>query len=438
MPTRKMLLVLALTAGLFLLAGISRAAAYTGLVINVALLTLFILDRRRLPVRSEVEAGREHQRVFSLVEQNRVELAVTNRSAHPLRGALQDNPPHAFRRTPERLEVAVPPRSERRMDYLVFPVERGRFAFSAAVMRARAPFGLAFRDFRLLDESAQEDTFTVYPTISSATPRQVAAFAEHVETGYHRLRRQVEGTSPSSLREWAPGDNYRSINWKATARYDKPMVTEHDTDRNQSIYIFVDCGRLMRAPVGRLRKLDYAVNACADLARVALDRGDTVGVCCFSDSVKVWLDAKGKRDHFLAVRDALATLEADNKATNYHDAVNMFVARAKKRSLCLFLTAFSESESTWELMARLLSMRTRHVPAVVSLAEPDLRDALRREPRGFEGACRKLAASDLAEEVALFAQRLRQRRGYFLELPADELSLGAVQTYLDAKSRGLL
>jgi len=441
MPTRKLLIFLALTSCLFLLAGVSRPIACFGVLVSAGAVTLFALDRKRLPSASEVTVDRQHQRVFSLIEHNPVGLTVTNVSQHVLRGVIQDNPPHHFRRTPDRLAVDVPPGSEARLQYTVFPVERGRFRFEAGVLRAYGPMGLSFRDYRFAGPAGEDGaghSFTVYPTISSATPKQVAAFTQHVETGYHRLRRQVEGTTPSSIRDWTPGDSYRNVNWKATARYDKPMVTEYDTDRNQTVYIFVDCGRLMHVPVGELRRLDYAVNACADLARVALARGDNVGLCCFSSRVKVWLDAESKRDHILSVLGSLATLSSDNTATDYRDAVNMFVARARRRSLCLFLTTFSESESTWELMARLLSLRTRHVPAVISLAEPALRDALKGETGSFAAACRKLAAADVAEEAALFAQRLRQRRGYFLELPADELSLGAVQTYLDAKSRGLL
>ncbi len=287
-------------------------------------------------------------------------------------------------------------------------------------------------------QERRQSEFAVYPTISSATARQVAAFAQHVESGYHRLRRQVEGTAPSQIREYVPGDSYRDIHWKATARYDHPMVMQFDTDRNQSVYIFVDCGRLMRLPVGRLRKLDYAINACADLARVAIERGDSVGVCCFSNTVKLWCEAGRKREHFLKLLDGLAMVSADSWATNYHEPVNMLLARARRRSLCVFLTTLSESESMWDLMRRLVSLRPRHVPAVLSLADPTIERVLRRAPSDFEDACRKLAAADLQEEIELFARKIRQHQGYFLQMPANSLSLGAIHTYLDAKSRGLL
>ena len=443
MPTRRTLLVLSLTAALFLLAAVNPAAVYVAIVVDLAVLVLLLVDRRQLPRSDEVEMARRHLRVLSLGEPNRVVLALLNRSARHLSGILQDNPPHEFRRSPEQLAVALPPRSRAELDYTLIPWARGRFAFAEAVLRAWGPLGLAFRDYRLPGfkpsrEKQADSSFTVYPSVRSTVPRQIAAFARDMETGYHRLERQIEGTSPSQIRAWAPGDSYRDINWKATARYDRPMVTQYDTDRNQAVYVFVDCGRLMRAPVGPLRKLDYAVSACADLARVATDRGDHVGLCCFSDRVKVWHDAKGKREHLLRILDSLAMVRADGKATDYGGAVSMFLARAKRRSLCLLLTSLAESESAWELMRRLRALRPRHVPAVVSLSDPALEHALRQEPRSFEQACRKLAVADLREEVELFAEKLRQSQGYFLQVPADALSLAAVQTYLDAKSRGLL
>ena len=443
MPTRRTLLILSAAAAFFLLAAVNRAAVYIGLAADVAIVFLLLIDLSSLPGSNEVEMLRRHQRVLSLAEPNSVGLTLVNRSGRPLSGILQDNPPHQFRRSPEQLYVDVPARSRAELDYVLVPLERGRFCFADAVLRARGPLGLVLRDYRLSGLAGsmggqQDSSFVVYPSVRSTVPRRMAALSRDMETGYHRLQRQIEGTSPSQIRQWAPGDSYRDINWKATARYDRPMVTQYDTDRNQAIYVFVDCGRLMRTPLGPLRKLDYAVCACADLARVATERGDHVGLCCFSDRVKVWHDAKGKRQHLLMILDSLATLRADGSATDYNGAVSAFLARARRRSLCLFLTALTESESAWELMRRLRSLRPRHVPAVVSLSDPVLEEAMRHEPRNYEEACRKLAVADLREEVELFGEKLRQSQGYFLEAPADALSLAAVQTYLDAKSRGLL
>ena len=429
--------MLAAAAVCFALASFGPVMLRIGLGLNVVVLMLFLADRRCLPRPGEVRIHRDHSRALTLDQPNKVRVEVANNSPHALRGILQDNPPDPFECEPATLGVRLPARMQQELVYVLRPVERGRFRFSEGVLRARGPMGLAVRDFRF-GPAGDEVSFTVYPGVSAATPRQVAAFAQHMETGYHRLRRQVEGTTPAQIRDYTPGDSYRDIHWKATARHDRPMVTQFDADRNQSVYIFVDCGRLMRLPVGRLRKADHAVKACADLARVAIDRGDNVGLCCFSSRVKVWHDAKGRREQLLRILDSLALVTTDNLATNYHAPINMFLARTKRRSLCLFLTTFAESESCWQLMSRLLALRPRHIPAVVSLTDPALAAALKQEARSFEDACRKLAAADLREEVELFAQQLRHHRGYFLEVDADSLSLGVVQTYLDAKSRGLL
>jgi len=444
MPTRRTLLILAASAAFFVIAGLSATAAWVGLVADVVVLTLFVLDRRSLPRRGQVRIRRQFQPVFSLCEPNRVALTVRNESPRALRGVLQDNPPDGFPRSPESLAVSIPPRSEGELHYALTPLERGRFAFQPGVLRAYGPMGLSLRDYRFPPaasappEPEEPREVTVYPSVSGVTALRMAAYERRVESGYHRLRRQVEGTSPSQIREYVPGDSYRHIHWKATARYDRPMVLQFDVDTNQTLYVFVDCGRLMRLPVGRLRKLDYAVNACADLARVAIDRGDSVGVCCFSHRVSVWHEAKGKRAHFLRILDSLAAVQADHRATNYREPVNMFLARVQRRSLCVFLTSLSESESTRELVRRLKGLRAQHVPAVISLSDPALEDALQGAARDYEGVCRKLAAADIHEEIAVLAQDLRRHGGYFLQVPADGLSLAAVQTYLDAKSRGLL
>ena len=445
MPARRTLFILAIGAGFFALAGVSKTAFYVGLSIDVVVLTLFVIDRRHLPRAGRVRIERRHPRVFPLGQATKVCITISNDSPQPLRGILQDNPSGGLQPAPGLLDVNVPPHAQVELGYTLRPYERGRFSFHPGVLRAFGPLSMSLREYRFPElrpkvsgAAALDHEFTVYPTVSSATPRRVAAFEQRAETGYHRLRRHMEGTAPAYIREYVQGDSYRHIHWKATSRYDHPMVTQFDVDTNQSIYIFVDCGRLTRVPVGPLRKLDYAINACADLARVAIEEGDTVGVCCFSNRIKVWHEAKGKRAHFLKILESLAMVSADNLASNYHEPVNMFLSRVKRRSLCLFITTLSESESTWELMRRLITLRPRHVPAVVSLADPALEAALREPPTDFEDACRKLAAADLREEVELFAHELRKRQGYFLDVPADALSLSAIQTYLDAKTKGLL
>ena len=268
MPTRRALLILAVASALPAVAEMNRLALYAAILVDVATLTLVALDRRQLPPADAVRMTRHHRRVFSLAEPNAVRLDLEDSSGHALRGLIQDNPPEALRCRPDPLPVRVPPRSRATLQYSLVPLERGEFRFHPAVLRAEGPLRLACRHYRL--PGGEDTRFTVYPTLGSATPRQVAAFARHAETGYHRLQREVEGTTPAQVRHWAPGDNYRDVNWKATARHDRPMVTQYDADRNQTVYVFVDCGRLMRTPVGRLRKLDYAIGSCAALARVAV------------------------------------------------------------------------------------------------------------------------------------------------------------------------
>lgn len=444
MPTRRTLLFLITAALPFILAGVSPLAIYVALLANLTVITLYVLDLHQLPARNRLSLKKKLQRILSLDQPGEVTLTVTNESRWDLTGTLQENPPRGCCPSPKRMEVAVPHRRRSDITYELRPLERGRFSFAESVLRVHGPLSMAFRDYHFAPPSADEEEdrsgwdFTVYPRIGGATPRRMAALARRLESGYHRLERQVEGTTPSQLRQWQTGDSYRDINWKASARYDYPMVTQFDTERNQSVYIFVDCGRLMALPVGRLRKIDYAVNACADLARVAADRGDRVGVCCFSSEVKTWVSAQSKRRHLLRILERLSEVQADPVATDFDAPLNLFLSRSQRRSLCLFLTTFSESVGAEQLMDRLRMLRPRHVPAVVSLTDPELEAAIHREPSGYQEACRKLAAADLREEIDLLAGQLRRRQGYFLETPADTLSAGTVQTYLEVKARGAL
>lgn len=442
MPERRTLLLLIISAVPFSLAGISPMAVYLAVLANCTVIALYALDVHSLPAKADLSLQRELPAILSLDEATDVILRIRNEAGRTLRAHLQDNPPPSCQPSPVRIKLSVAPDSVSEQVYEMRPLKRGRFHFAPSVLRVRGPLGMAYRDYEFGpedDSSAERQwNFTVYPRIGGTTPQRMAALARRLESGYHRLEREVEGTIPSQLSKWTAGDNYRDINWPATARYDYPMVTQFDTDRNQSIYIFVDCGRLMSMPVGRLCKLDYAVNACADLARVAVERGDRVGICGFSRDIKMWVDGRNKRQHLLGILRRLAELEADTFATNFSAPFNMFLSRSRRRSLCLFLTTFSEGTGVEQLTARLAGLRPRHVPAVVSLTDPEMEVDAHQSPETFDDACRKLAAADLREEIEVCAARLQQRQGYFLQAPADTLSPSAVQAYLDVKARGAL
>jgi uncharacterized protein (DUF58 family) len=443
MPTRRTLLFLITAAMPFVLAGVSPLAIYIALLANLTVIILYTLDLHQLPARHHLSLQREMARNLSLNEPGKVVLTISNESPWDLTGTLQENPPRSCRPSPQRVELSVPHRRKRKLTYALRPLKRGHFSFAESVLRVHGPLSMAFRDYHFVPPPKDEDErtgweFTVYPRIGGATRRSMAALAHRMESGYHRLEREVEGTTPSQLRKWQTGDSYRDVNWKASARYDHPMVTQFDTERNQSVYIFVDCGHLMALPVGELQKIDYAVNACADLARVATERGDQVGICCFSSTIQTWMGAQSKRRHLLRILEGLAEVRADSTATDFAAPLNFFLSRSQRRSLCLFLTTFSESVGAEGLMDRLRLLRPRHVPAVVSLIDPELEKAIHQEPTTFQDACRKLAAADLREEIDLLAQQLRRRQGYFLETRADMLSAGTVETYLDVKARGAL
>ncbi|MBS3762534.1 MAG: DUF58 domain-containing protein [Planctomycetes bacterium] len=446
MPTRKTLLIFVIAGAFFPLTAVTPVAAYGIVLLDAAILLVFLMDRLRLASSGSICLERHHRHVFSLAQNNQVELQIRNESTLAVRATVRDNPPVPCSSGPETLEMQIPAGHQAIRIYQIKPTERGCFHFNEAVVRNWSPLGLAFRDHHFpkpgppsaRDHSGDSFDFIVYPRFATATRREVAAFAETQESGYHKLQRKIEGTTPSQIRQWVPGDSYRNINWMATARYDHPMITQYDTDRNQTVYLFIDCGRLMNASAGELTKLDHATNAAADLTRLAIDRGDHVGLCCFSNSVKIWLKAKGRSEQMLRIMEALATLSANPVATNYDFAVNYFLAHRTRRSFCLFLTTFAESASTWDFLKRIHSLGPRNIPAVVDLTDPALETTLKEDPEDYARACRKLAATDLQEEAERFGEELKHKRGHFLQTPSQSVSATVLQSYLDVKSRGLL
>jgi uncharacterized protein (DUF58 family) len=258
------------------------------------------------------------------------------------------------------------------------------------------------------------------------------------DAGTRVARRFGPGTEFERLREYVPDDEFRRVNWKATARRGVPISAEFETERSQTVIVMLDAGRLMAAVADGLTKLDHALNAGLMLAYAASLRGDRVALLAYADRVSTYLPPRGGRRAFLAIVNQLYHLEPERMESDHASAFAYLAAQNPRRSLLALFTDVAEPESSRVLMAHLSQAARRHLVALVTVSDPALVGPAQREAADSQQVYEKAVAQRLLDERRHVLTSLAHRGVITLDQPADRLSAQVVATYLELKARGRL
>lgn len=433
-PTRLAVALLAIALLPAILAIASRSLLYAALSIDGAVLILCVVDFALAPSIAALRVDRKLEPVLSSGAWNSVWLEVEEVAGRAVAGELRDGAPSDVESVGHRQPFHLRPGGRTVLTYRVRPLARGDLRFGDVHVRLTGPLGLCGRQQRI----AQSAQVKVYPDLS-ALSRDALTLARASESPSGRiLRKTSEGREFESLREYRAGDDFRTIDWKSTARRARTMVRVYQPDRNQSVMILIDCGRHMAGQVAGRRKLDHAVDAALRLARISLDKGDQVGVMAFATEVHGFLPPRKGREHLRAIIAALYRIEAALQESDYDRAIDLAFARHHKRSLVVVLTDLLDADSSAALVARAIALRPRHLPLLVSMLDEDLQRAATEEPRGLHHAYMRAAANRIEDEYKLTSARMRNAGALLLRAPARHLSAAAVNEYLRVKARGLL
>jgi uncharacterized protein (DUF58 family) len=384
---------------------------------------------------SDFQVERRHEPRLYLGADNAIALIVENLGRRAVQVLLRDTPPSAFRSSLIFFGWDVEAVSTAEFGYTTRPANRGEFHFGDVTLRWLTPLGLLWRQrtFPLAE------TVAVYPNLLDAHKYDVLARRGMlVEFGARQARAFGRGTEFESLREYQPDDDYRRINWKATARRHQPISTLYETERSQRIIIMLDLGRMMQTRVGELTRLDLAVNASLLLAYVALVRGDRVGLLAFADSIQVYLPARRGRGHFYTIVEHLYAVRAQTVESDYSSAFNRLRTDLHGRAMVALFTDLSDRETARSLARQLVPLARHHLPLCVTLRDPALDARAHQLPDDSRQAYEKVVATLLVDERLTVLDELRRAGVETVDAPADRLTPATINRYLQIKERGRL
>src|SRR5215213_1220963 len=403
---------------------------------DAALLLAAFLDARASRLPEGLEILREFGGRFHIGAETEVRVRVNNNTPRRFRLKVKDEyPPELTLLSPREAALDVGPQESQALAYTLKPARRGRFEFGLVAVRARSRLGLVWRETR----AGEPSTLKVYPNVRRAREAELKALgARSLVAAQRRAAWRGEGRDFESLREYVAGDELRHVSWSATARRGRLTTRQYQIERDQTVLVALDAGRLMTARIERETKFDTAIHAALALMSAARRAGDHAGLLVFGRRVRTYVPPARGGEQLDRVLEALHAVEPELIEPSYTRAFEFVAANCKRRSLVVLLTDLVDEEGSRELLTSLRILRPRHLPLVTTIADRDLRASVRDAPADAE----ELFAQSVAEEIMLqreAALRLVEAQGGLaLDVTTGSLVPSLLETYIRVKERGLL
>ena len=410
--------------------------AYVAFAYDLLLIVAAIIDARSSQLPNGFQVTREFNGRFAMGAETEVSVHIQNPSPRAISLELKDEyPPQLILNGEREAAIRVEPHSTATLIYGLTPPRRGRFEFGFTALRFRSRLNLVWRDA----SGSEPITVKVYPNLRRARETELKALgARSMVSSYRKSSWRGEGREFESMRDYVRGDELRHISWTATARRGKLTTRQYQIERDQTILVALDAGRLMTARIENETKLDSAVHATLALFSAAARAGDNAGLVVFGRRIKSYLPPSRGRDHIDAALEALYAVEPEMIEPSYPHAFQFIAANSKRRSLVVLLTDLVDEEGSKELLTSLKLLRPRHLPLVITIADRDLKAVVQEVPSSVRDVFTQSVAEEIIHQREAALRMVESAGGLALDVTAASLAPALLETYMRVKERGLL
>ncbi len=409
--------------------GLFRIAGLILLLLGIAILidTVLVYSSKEGVIAKRSVGDR-----FSIGDHNKVGITLKNRYGFPVRTSIIDELPIQFQERKWLRRMRIAKEEEQTLEYTLRPESRGEYEFNDINVFIHAPLQLVKRRYVF----PAHHVVKVYPSYVQMRRYQLLAVSNRLqEAGVKRIRRLGHSMEFEQIKEYVRGDDYRTINWKATARKDGLMVNNFTDERSQQVYCLVNKGRVMKMPFEGLTLLDHAINASLVLSNVALVKQDRAGLVTFEKNLDTFLLADKKPTQMNLILESLYKQKTDYLESDFEKLYSVIRNRVTNRSLLVLFTNFESLESLQRDMPALKRIAHYHLLLVVFFENTELRTLVNKKADSLEEIYIKTIAEKFAFEKRLMVKELHKNGiASILTIP-ENLTVNTVNKYLELKTR---
>ena len=429
----------AVMGGLFFLFGISfpfpilLPIGKGLLAIGVTLVAVEIFALYR--IKEGINANRNTPDKLSNGDQNYITISLENLYTFPVKLTVIDEIPFQFQVRDSNAEVSLQPAEQTLIQYSLRPTKRGEYSFGAVNVFVSSPLGFARRRYRF----SQNAIVPVYPSYIQLRKYELLAISNRLtDAGIKQIRRIGQSMEFEHIRRYVRGDDYRLVNWKASARTGDLMVNNFTDEKAQHIYSVIDKGRVMKMPFEEMSLLDHAINSSLILSNVAILKQDKAGIITFASKIGSVLPADRKTSQMHTILELLYAEKTNYTESNYELLHATVRSKLPQRSLLLLYTNFETLSSLERQLPYLRSIAKQHLLVVIFFENTELRTLLESPATTTEEIYLKTIAEKFAYEKRLIVKEL-ERFGIQAVLTAPkDLTVNTINKYLELKARRMI
>jgi uncharacterized protein (DUF58 family) len=398
-------------------------------------LIAWAVDLARLPQPDRLVIQRSWDGPVSLSNNAQITLEVRNDSGVYVSCRLIDDAPQSMIGVPPMLEINVRGKDSGSATYTIRPLERGDVSLGPVYLRYQSGPRFAERWAR----AELQQTIRVFPGLEEAKRQNIyLSRARQIDRERRLIRQRGVGREFESLREYQPGDEFRNICWTATARRGKHVTKLFQVERSQAVWIVMDAGRLLRARVGELSKLDLSVNAALSLAQIALYSGDRTGLLVYGRDIQQRVGLGRGLSHMRAIMESLASAYEEVAEADHLRAASVLLQLQKQRALIIWVTDLADTSMTPEVIESASRILSKHLLLFTVIAQTDLNELAARTPQNAEDLYEIAAAQEMVHRRETLIGKVRNKGAMALEIAPSRLATALVNQYLEVKEKNLI
>ncbi len=381
-----------------------------------------------------ISANRVVPERLSNGDENTIRLYILNNYKFQISIRIIDEIPFQFQVRDFEINEKLESGREKTFLYKLKPNERGEYNFGALNIYVTSFFGLTSRKFTF-DKNAY---VPVYPSFMQMRKYEIMAISNRLtEVGVKKIRRLANNNEFEQIKNYTKDDDFRTINWKATARRNQLMVNQFQDEKSQQVYSLIDMGRNMKMPFDGMTLLDYAINASLVISNIAMLKHDKAGFLTYSNKIHSLLPAERSKKQVMNIMELLYKQQTNYKEADFELVYSIIHRKIKHRSLLILYTNFEGISSMRKQLKYLSKLAKNHVLIVVFFDNTEINKLLSQSTATLEQVYIKTIAEKFRYEKRLIVKELQQHSIHSILTEPQNLSINTINKYLELKARGL-
>ena len=405
-------------------------------IVTLIITILFFVDLLLLyRFKKTITARRLLPDKFSNGDENTVPITIENQYPFQVSINVIDELPLQFQKRNFSYKTNLEPQQIHDFSYNVRPIERGEYFFGNLNVFTSTKLKIVKRKYQF----QKEQMVAVYPSFIQMQKYDFLAISNHLsEFGLKKIRRIGNTQEFEQIKDYVYGDDFRTVNWKSTAKRAQLMVNQYQDEKSQPIYSIIDTGRVMKMPFNGLKLLDYAINSTLAFSNVALKKHDKVGMLTFSKTIESFLPAILKLTHLNKILENLYNINTQFNDSDFGLLYAQLKRKVTHRSLILLYTNFEHISAMKRQLPYLQAISKKHMLVVILFENTELDELISQDAEDLQTIYHKTIAEKFSFEKRLMIKELQKHGIQSILTAPEKLTINTINKYLEIKARGLL